>query len=192
MTASTIQAVVLGASAGAVDALSIVLPLLPQAFSLPIAIVVHLPPQKTSNLADLFATRCSLPVREAEDKAPIEDGVVYFAPPDYHLLVESDGHFSLSNELPVQYSRPSIDVLFETAAEAYAESLLGIVLTGANSDGARGLQAICQAGGHAIVQSPDEAFAVAMPQAALSLCPGARSMPLRQIAEYLCEIGTNR
>ena len=134
------EAVVIGASAGALEALSSLLPALPSDYRLPILIVVHLPPDKTSLLAELLRARCAIRVREAEDKEPIEPGVVYFAPPDYHLLVEQDRRLSLSDDEPVLFSRPSIDVLFESAADAYGGGLIGVVLTGANSDGANGPQ----------------------------------------------------
>ncbi len=179
------QAVVIGASAGALEALSVILPSLPETFALPLIIVVHIPPDKRSVLADLFRAKCRLQVLEAEDKEPIEAGTIYFAPPDYHLLVEANGMLSLSNDEPVLFSRPSIDVLFESAADAYGAGLIGIILSGANEDGARGLSAVCRAGGAAIVQSPQEAFAPAMPQAAIAACPQAQVMPLSAIAEYL-------
>jgi len=124
-------------------------------------------------------------VREAEDKEPLEAGTVYFAPPDYHLLVELDRRLSLSSEEPVLYSRPSIDVLFESAADAYGSGLVGVVLTGANSDGARGLRAVRDAGGVALVQRPDQAQVAAMPQAALDACPGAVPLSLDEIASFL-------
>jgi len=128
-------------------------------------------------------------VREAEDKEPIEPGVVYFAPPDYHLLIEADKRLSLSGEEPVLYSRPSIDVLFESAADVYSSGLIGVVLTGANSDGADGLKAVVAAGGVGIVQSPRSAYAAAMPEAAIASCPEARVLPLNEIAAYFVEIG---
>ena len=109
-------AVVIGASAGAVEALSVILPALPAGYPVPVAVVVHLPPDRPSIMAELFAARCRVAVREAEDKEPLVPGTVYFAPPDYHLLVEAAGHLSLSSEEPVRFSRPSIDVLFESAA----------------------------------------------------------------------------
>lgn len=179
------QAVVIGASAGALEALSAILPALPDTFGLPLIVVVHIPPDKRSVLASLFRAKCRIKVLEAEDKEPIEGGTVYFAPPDYHLLVETNGTLSLSNDKPVLFSRPSIDVLFESAADAFGASLIGIILSGANEDGARGLSAICMAGGAAIVQSPAEAFAPAMPQAAIAACPGAQVMQLSAIAAYL-------
>lgn len=183
-----VEAVVIGASAGAVDALSALLPPLRRDFPLPIIIVVHLPPDRRSAMAELFRAKCALQVREAEDKDAIMAGIVYFAPPDYHLLVEADRTFSLSCDAPVLFSRPSIDVLFESAADAYGPHLLGIVLTGANGDGARGLKAIIDAGSQAIVQTPSSAFASAMPEAALGMNPTAKSMTLQAIAAYLAEI----
>jgi two-component system, chemotaxis family, protein-glutamate methylesterase/glutaminase len=186
---STPEAVVIGASAGALDVLSNLLPGLPADYRLPILIVVHLPPDKTSLLAQLLRARCAIRVREAEDKEPIEPGVAYFAPPDYHLLVEQDKRLSLSDDEPVLFSRPSIDVLFESAADAYGDGLIGVVLTGANSDGANGLKAVVEAGGVAVVQSPKGAYAVAMPEAAIAACPDARVLPVNEIAAYLREVG---
>ena len=128
-------------------------------------------------------------MREAEDKEPIEPGVAYFAPPDYHLLVEDERRLSLSGEEPVLFSRPSIDILFESAADAYGDGLIAVVLTGANSDGAQGLKAVVEAGGVAIVQNPDGAYAAAMPEAAIAACPNARVLPLNEISAHLREIG---
>ena len=119
------EAVVIGASAGALEALSVILPSLPADYGLPVLIVVHVPPDKKSLLAELFQAKCGIEVREAEDKEPIRGGTVYFAPPDYHLLVETDKSLSLSDDEPVFYSRPSVDVLFESAADAYGPSLIG-------------------------------------------------------------------
>ena len=179
----------MGASAGALEVLSNLLPALPSDYRLPILIVVHLPPDKTSLFAELMRTRCAIRVREAEDKEPIEPGVAYFAPPDYHLRVEQDKRLSLSDDEPVLFSRPSIDVLFESAADAYGGGLIGVVLTGANSDGANGLKAVVEAGGVAVVQSPGSAYAVAMPEAAIAACPEARVLPVNEIAAYLREVG---
>jgi two-component system chemotaxis response regulator CheB len=183
------EAIVIGASAGALDVLSNLLPALPSDYRLPILVVVHLPPDKSSVFVDLMRARCAIRVREAEDKEPIEPGVVYFAPPDYHLLVEQDKRLSLSDDEPVLFSRPSIDVLFESAADAYGGDLIGVVLTGANSDGANGLKAVVEAGGVAVVQSPGSAYAAAMPEAAIAACPEARVLPVNEIAAYLREVG---
>jgi two-component system chemotaxis response regulator CheB len=160
------DAVVVGGSAGAVDVLGALLPELPADYAVPVIVVVHLPARRTSLLPPLFAPRCALPVREPEDKQPVGPGV-WFAPPDYHLLVEADRTFSLSIDEPVRFSRPSIDVLFESAARAYTSRLLGVVLTGANDDGAEGARAIRRSGGVLAVQSPDTAIASEMPRAAI-------------------------
>ncbi|MDR3461281.1 MAG: chemotaxis protein CheB [Beijerinckiaceae bacterium] len=188
MNGAKAEAVVIGASAGATEALSAILPLLPADYALPVMIVVHVPPDRKSVLAELLQAKCRLEVHEAADKEPIGRGTAYFAPPDYHLLVERNKCLSLSNDDPVFYSRPSIDVLFESAADAYGPSLIGIVLTGANQDAAKGLRAVVEAGGTAIVQSPEGAYASAMPEAAIAECPGARVLSLSEIAAYLQEI----
>ncbi len=189
MTDAKIEAVVIGASAGALEALSVILPSLPARFRLPLLIVVHLPADRKSILAELFQDKCAIKVEEAEDKMPIRGGTAYFAPADYHLLVEADKTLSLSNDEPVLFSRPSIDVLFESAADAYGRSLLAIVLTGANHDGSAGLQAVVAAGGEAIVQNPEGAYASAMPEAAIANCPQARILSLAEIARCLQAIG---
>ena len=182
------EAIVIGASAGALEALSVILPSLPANYGLPLLVVVHLPPDKTSILAELLQAKCAIRVREAEDKEPISAGTAYFAPPDYHLLVETDKSLSLSNEEPVLWSRPSVDVLFESAADAYGPGLIAIVLTGANQDGSKGLKAVVEAGGTPIVQSPVGTYASAMPAAAIAECPGARVMSLQEIAIYLQDV----
>jgi two-component system chemotaxis response regulator CheB len=150
-------------------------------------IVVHQPPDKESTLVDLLDSKCRLHVREAQDKEPIAAGTIYLAPPDYHLLVETDRRLSLSSEEPVNYSRPSIDLLFMTAADAYQSELIGVILTGANHDGAEGLRAVQLAGGLAVVQHPDQAAAAEMPMAALAACPSAQALSLPELATLLCE-----
>ncbi|KQS64138.1 chemotaxis protein CheB [Rhizobium sp. Leaf371] len=182
------QAVVIGASAGALEALTTILPALPEDFPVPILLVVHIPGDKRSVLAELFRAKCRIKVLEVEDKEPLAAGTAYFAPPNYHLLVEANKTLSLSSDEPVMFSRPSIDVLFESAADAFGPALVGIVLTGANHDGARGLRAITDAGGQAIVQDPKTAFAAAMPEGAIARCPGARVMSLDAIAASLQKV----
>jgi two-component system chemotaxis response regulator CheB len=179
------QAVVVGASAGAIEALMAILPGLPADFPAPILVVVHVPPDRRSLIPQVLQPHCALSLREAEDKEPAEAGHVYFAAADYHLLVERDGRLSLSSEEAVQFSRPSIDVLFETAADAYGPAVVALVLSGANSDGAAGARAIAQAGGLILVQSPETAAATAMPLAALTACPDALVLPPSRIAEVL-------
>ena len=182
------RAVVLGASAGAVQALSRILPVLPCDFPLPVLVVVHVPPGRRNVLAPLFAAKCNLKVREPDDKEPIVPGTILFAPPDYHMLVESEHTVSLSVEGPVQFSRPSIDVLFESAADAYGSGLVGAVLTGANHDGAEGLRAVVEAGGTALVEDPASAAYPVMPGAALALVPGAESLSLSALAQRLLDL----
>ena len=183
----TASAIVIGASAGGVQALSRILPALRADFASPVIIVVHVPPRKDNALVDLFARKCILTVKEAEDKEPLVAGTIYFAPPDYHLLVEAGGTLALSSEETVNHSRPAIDVLFETAADAFGPALTGIILTGANHDGAQGLKAVGAAGGVAIAQDPATAEVATMPAAALSACPSARAMSLDQIITFLQE-----
>lgn len=162
------EAVVVGASAGAVEALLALLPPLPEGLPVPVLVVVHVPSDRRSALPALFAERCRVPVLEAEDKLRSDPGRVYFAPAGYHLLVERGGGLALSVDDPVNLSRPSIDVLFESAAWAYGARLLGIVLSGANADGAAGLAAIRGRGGLGWAQSPATARARAMPAAAIA------------------------
>lgn len=163
------DAIVIGASAGGIEVLSGLLPALPAQFPSAVLIVQHVrATPRTRGLHDLFAQRCAMRVCEAVDKQPIEAGTVYFAPPDYHLLVEADRSCSLSVDDPVQYSRPSIDVLFESAALVYRSRMLGILLTGASSDGAAGMAAIRLVGGATWAQLPSTARADTMPLSAIS------------------------
>jgi two-component system chemotaxis response regulator CheB len=188
MAADKLEAIVIGASAGAVDTLSVLLPGLPADYPLPLLVVVHLPADKPTILPELLRAKCRIAVREAEDKEPVVPATVYFAPPDYHLLVEADRTLALSSDEPVLYSRPSIDVLFESAADAYGPHVLGVVLSGANSDGALGLKAIMDAGGRGAVQDPQSASAAAMPQAALARCPDALCLNIQELVVYLSGI----
>jgi two-component system chemotaxis response regulator CheB len=162
------QVVAIGASAGAIDALNHVLPALPPSLSAAVVIVVHIPPDRPSGLAQLYAPRCQVPVIEAEDKCPMTSGV-FFAPPDYHLLVERAGTLALSKEAPVHFSRPAIDVLFESVADGFDRRGMGILLSGASADGAAGLHRIRLAGGLTWVQEPSSATVSTMPDAALAL-----------------------
>ena len=179
------EAIVIGASSGGVEALSTLLAALRQGIGASVFVVLHLPRARRSDLASLFASHCVLPVREAVDKEPIVAGTVYVAPPDYHLLIDSGPAISLSVDAPVNHSRPSIDVLFESAADIYAERLLGIVLTGASEDGAAGLEAIHRAGGRTLVQLPASAVSPQMPAAALARVPASPALPLVELAKAL-------
>jgi two-component system, chemotaxis family, protein-glutamate methylesterase/glutaminase len=181
------EAVVIGGSAGSVRALDLILPGLPAEFP-PILIVVHVLASSLTSLASVFSRRAALRVLEAEPGAPIERGHAYFAPADYHLLVEPSRRCSLSIAPPVHFSRPAIDVLFESAAEAYGPLLVGVVLTGASADGALGLRALVDRGGRALVQDPATAEAPTMPQSALRLVPEARVVPLSSMVAELCAL----
>lgn len=180
-----VDAIVIGTSAGGVDALSTLLPALPRDFAGAVFIVLHLPRERPSLLVDIFAPKCALAVREAEDKEPVAPGTVYFAPPDYHLLVDEGPQLALSADEPVHFSRPSIDVLFESAADVYGARLLGIILTGASHDGADGLAIISQRGGETIVQDPATAESPLMTQAALARGPVHHILDLGGIADLL-------
>lgn len=183
-----VRAVVIGASAGGVEALLTLLTGLPGHFRLPIVAVLHLPPDRESRLAEIFQQRLPMAVREACDKEPITPGTVYFAGSGYHLLVETDHSFSLSCEAPVHYSRPSIDVLMESAADAWGAALAGILLTGANYDGAAGLAKIRQQGGITVVQDPAEAQVATMPEAAIRKLQPSFILPLAGIRHLLLEL----
>ena len=180
--AGRVDAVVIGTSAGGVEALSVLLPALPAGTRAAVLIVVHLPRGRPSLLPEVFRAKCALPVVEAEDKAPVEPGTVYFAPPDYHLLVDEGPRLALSVDEPVHYSRPSVDPLFESAADVYGERLLGVILTGGNDDGAAGLAAVRRAGGLTAVQHPDTAQAPLMPASALMRGPADFVLSLGQLA----------
>ncbi|WED21441.1 chemotaxis protein CheB [Vibrio sp. JC009] len=182
------RAIVIGASAGGLAAVERVVRELKSNFCLPVLLVQHISPNVDSYLASHFASRCRLDVQEGEDKEPIQKGAMYIAPPNYHMMVEYDGSITLSVEPPVNFSRPSIDVLFESAAEYYGESLIGLVLTGANSDGAQGLKKIKEKGGLTIVQSAETAEATAMPKAAIEAVDVDHILPLDEIGRFLSDL----
>ncbi|SAL75929.1 chemotaxis-specific methylesterase [Caballeronia peredens] len=189
--AARIGAVVIGASAGGVEALNLLLPMLPKTFAAPVLVVVHVRQGQPSLLPGLFAARCALAIEEPFDKDEIAPGTVYFAPPGYHMLVEAEGgaapSIALSVDPPVRFSRPSVDVLFESAAHAYGERLLGIVLSGANDDGARGARTIREAGGACWAQDPATASAPAMPLAVIAADAANEVLTLEQMAMRLTQ-----
>ena len=183
-----VEAVVIGASAGGVQALSALSAALPADLRVPCFVVIHLPRESPSLLPEIFSAHCKRPVGEAQDKEPVQAGTVYIAPPDYHLLLDRGPTLALSTDELVHYSRPSIDVLFESAADVYGKGLLGIILTGWNQDGADGLQAVHRAGGLTIVQNPDTAEAPVMPQAALARTAVDYILNLEEIAALLAAL----
>lgn len=182
--------VVMGASLGALHALRLLLPTLPEDFSAALIIVLHREKEESGDLVPLLDADCVPPIRFPLDKELILTGHVYLAPPNYHLLVEGD-HFTYTLDPPEDYARPSINILFESAAEAYGKRVTGIVLTGMREDGARGLTAIRDYGGAAIVQDPRQALASGMPSAALVAVPDAKVMTVKEIGEWLAQLRGN-
>jgi two-component system, chemotaxis family, protein-glutamate methylesterase/glutaminase len=177
------ELVVIGVSAGGLEAVSTILRGLPAGFALSVVVVQHRSKDSTA-LCELLQDASPIPVAEVTDKEAIQRGRVYIAPADYHLLVEPD-HFALSCDAPEFFSRPSIDLCFETAAYSFGPRAVGVVLTGANGDGARGLERIVARGGYALVQDPATAEVSIMPAAAIATVPEARVLPLDAIAAHL-------
>jgi two-component system chemotaxis response regulator CheB len=186
------EAAVIGVSAGGMHALRTILCAIPETYPLPIVIVQHRGVRSDDYMIEALNDLCAITVKEAEDKEGMRPRVAYIAPADYHLLIEPDRTFSLSVDEKVQYSRPSIDVLFESAAETFASKLIGIVLTGANSDGAQGLRTIKQRGGLAIVQDPETAEAPPMPKAALRATAVDHVASLERIGALLRQLGQGK
>ena len=177
--------VVIGCSWGGLRALQTILGALPEDFPSAVVVVQHRGVDaRDGALAESLARHCALPLRTVEDKDRIEPGIVFVAAPDYHVLVEP-GALALSTEELVHYSRPSIDVLFDSAAHAYGPEVVGVILTGANADGASGLRTIRQRGGYGLVQDPTEAERDAMPRAAIEAGGADQVLPLAQIAQTL-------
>jgi len=164
-----LEAIVIGGSAGVLDVLRVILGGLPATLRVPVIVVIHMPPRGPATVHHSLQPFSSLTMRLADDKEPLRGGNVYFASPGYHLLIESNRCAAQSLDEPVYYSRPSIDVLFESASDVYERALLAILLTGASPDGAQGLQRVHETGGITIVQDPSTCEADAMPQAALAL-----------------------
>ena len=183
--------VVIGTSWGGLAALSTLLHDLPGDFNLPIVVVQHRGKDSERLLAELLQDTTALNVCEIEDKEPLTAGTVHIAPANYHVLIE-EGHLSLSTDDMVRFSRPSIDVMFMSAADTYAARAIGVVLTGANEDGSRGLAQIARRGGVALVQDPKTAEIPIMPVAAIKAVPGAETLPLDALAPRLVELSQER
>lgn len=182
----TYRLVVIGTSLGGLTALEILLARLPASFPVPVVIVQHRD-VRSHSLTMILQRSTRLRVREPLDKDPLAPGTVYLAPPDYHLLVEPEG-CALSTDAPVSHARPSIDVLFESAAEAFGRNVVGVILTGANSDGSRGAAAVKNAGGYLIVQEPTNAECATMPAAALHAAKADQVLPLADIPTALVKL----
>lgn len=181
----TYEAIVIGVSAGGLNATSRIFEQLPAGFSVPIVMVQHRSRDDRSLLEEVLQRKCKPLIKQADEKELMKPGTVYLAPPDYHLLIESNRTFSLSSDVPVNFSRPSIDILFETAADVFDSRLLGIVLTGANNDGAAGIKKIRKHGGTTIAQDPKIAEYPEMPQAAIKTGCIQHIMQLDEISRFL-------
>jgi two-component system chemotaxis response regulator CheB len=179
------EAIVIGVSAGGINALKSILYKLPGNFPYPVIIVQHLSANSDSAWITILDNNCKLKIKEADEKEQIEKGTVYIAPPNYHLLIEKNKTFSLTVDERVNFARPSIDVLFETAAEAYKDRLIGIILTGSSNDGTAGLKKIKEMGGLTIAQDPSTAESSYMPASAIASVPVDHILPLNGILDLL-------
>lgn len=187
-----VDIVAIGTSLGGLAAMLAIVRDLPADLTAPIVLVQHRGPASEGGLAEMLGEHTRLRVAEAEDKALLTAGTLYVAPPDYHLLVEAQGSIALSTDAPVKLARPSIDVLFETAADAYGPGVLAVLLTGASADGAAGLARVKAVGGRAIVQDPATAECATMPAAGIAAAPVDYILPLERIADHIVTLVEGR
>lgn len=178
----------LGGSAGGFGVILNILKSIPKNFPIPILVIVHRNPKFESNFEKVFEKNFSIQIKTASDKEPIKEGHAYFAPPGYHLLIEPDFKLALDNSEPVQFSRPSIDVTFESVSEVYQENCIAILFSGANQDGAKGLLAIKNRGGQCIVQDPQSADVPTMPQAAIDIQAYHHIYTTEEIIKYIHQL----
>lgn len=186
------KAIVIGTSAGGLRVLTSILWKLPSAYPVPLIIVQHRGKDQKTLLEEVLQSKSRIKIKQADEKEPIKAGCVYIAPPDYHLLVERDMTLSLTSDELVRYSRPSIDVLFESAAEVYRDALIGIVLTGASNDGSAGVEAIAKHGGLTIAQEPSSAEYSYMPKAAIDTNKVKHVWTLPEIEKFLLKISNDK
>lgn len=182
------KALIIGGSAGSLDVLLKLLPDIDSSLDFPIIIVLHRKSGKESLLTDLLSNKTTMRVKEIEEKEEIKPAVIYLAPPNYHLLLEKNETFSLDASEKINFSRPSIDVTFESAAEVYRENLVCLLLSGANSDGTQGLQKVKKKGGRAIIQNPDSAIVPFMPEYALDHLEIDAVLDLKDMAQYINQL----
>ena len=182
------KAIAIGTSYGGLEALKSILPFLPKDFPLAVLIVLHIGENNNDHFIKYLNKNCNLLVKEAEDKEIINDGTIYFAPPDYHLLVDENSQIALNVDARVHHSRPSIDVLFESAAWHFQDKLIGVLLTGLNQDGALGLKEIQELGGITIVENPNNAMASIMPASAIKLITPDFILDTKQIADKIIDL----
>ena len=182
------EAIVIGVSSGGMNVMKIMFSLLPKDFNIPIIIVQHVSPHSDNQWIKLLNEKSNLHIKEADEKEKIEKGNVYIAPPNYHLLIEKDKTFSLTIDERVNFARPSIDVLFESAAEVYKNKLIGIVLTGSNNDGTIGIKRIQECGGLTIIQNPETAESAYMPKSAIVAIQPDYILSIEEIIKLLIKI----
>ncbi|MCP5048985.1 MAG: chemotaxis protein CheB [bacterium] len=185
---SRYSCIAIGVSSGGMNALSTIIPIFPRSFPVPVIIVQHISPQSDNYMTRYLDNLSELKVKEVDEKEKIIPGFVYTAPPNYHVLVEEDGTFSLSVEDRINFARPSVDVLFESAADIYGSRLVGVVLTGANNDGSKGLKKIKEQGGLTIVEDPATAEVDGMPAAAAAAVKVDYILPLEEIGPFLVSL----
>lgn len=183
-----LKAIVIGTSYGGLEALKAIIPHLPKEFSLAVIVVLHIGNNKNQSFVNYLDEKSHIKVKEADEREEIKAGTVYFAPPNYHLLIEDDSTITLSVDSKINHSRPSIDVLFETAAWHYKNQLIGILLTGLNNDGAFGLNEIQKFGGITIVENPRTATATIMPASAIKIMKPDFILHLNQISKKISEL----
>ena len=184
------KCVVIGVSSGGMQALSAILPYLKRSFPMSVVVVQHISPHSDNYMTRYLDNICDVTVKEVDEKEKTMPGVVYTAPPNYHVLVEEDYTLSLSVEDRINFARPSVDVLFESAAEVFGETLVGVILTGANNDGSRGLKRIKEKGGLTIVENPETAEVDSMPLAAIAEAEVDHILDLAEIGPFLANLGT--
>ncbi len=188
-SAARFKVIAMGASAGGLEPVMAILQALPVTFPVPIILVLHIPERRESGLVEVLSKYSKVPVRQAEDKAPVRGGAVYVAGPSYHVSVEKNHRFSLSDELPQQFSRPSIDVLFRSVADAYGRAALAVLLSGASADGAMGLASIKENRGTTLVQKPENARFALMPLAALKLHQPDGTLTVEELKQFFTALG---
>ena len=182
------EAIVIGVSSGGMNAMKVMFSLLPKDFNTPIIIVQHISARSDNQWITFLNDTTNLCIKEADEKEKIEKGTIYFAPPNYHLMIEKNKVFSLTIDERVNFARPSIDVLFESAADAYKDKLIGVVLTGSNNDGTNGIKRIQECGGLTIIQNPETAESSYMPASAIAVIKPDYILPLRDIIKLLIKL----
>ncbi len=186
------KCIVIGVSSGGMNALSKIIPSLPREYPIPVIVVQHISPNSDNYMTRYLDSISNVSVKEVDEKESLQQGFVYTAPPNYHVLIEDDETLSLSVEDRINFARPSVDVLFESAADVFGHRLIGIILTGANNDGSLGLKKIKDKGGLVLIQDPDTSEVNGMPSAALSVVKADHVLQLDEIGPFLVKIAEKK